>query len=187
MLQALHVFDNSPFIDELEQRGFSIPTHSQANYPRTLLSLTSSLNMEYLDAEVAGLAGRNEWWQLEPLLKHSVVRTLLEQAGYETIFFASGWDFTDIRDGDLYMRPFPLMLDDFERAYVEMTNLRFLADLSSDLVSLPNYDTHRRIISYQFQTLPELPASGRNSFFPHCQSASTVCLCSGWHSHRSGI
>ncbi len=168
MLKAVHGLDNSAFQSELEKRGFILPPQSQANYPRTLLSLTSSLNMEYLDQVVSQLNGANYWWLLEPTLKQNAVRSILEREGYQTYFFSSGWDFTDIRNGDHYMKPYPVMLNDFERAFVEMTNLSFLENVRSRFISLPTYDTHRQIIRYQFQTLPEVARKpGQKFVFSH--------------------
>lgn len=40
-------FDNSKFIDDLKDRGFYVAGKSRANYPKTYLSLSSSLNMKY--------------------------------------------------------------------------------------------------------------------------------------------
>jgi hypothetical protein len=40
--------DNSTFIKSLQARGFSVATESHSNYPFTLLSLSSTLNMQYL-------------------------------------------------------------------------------------------------------------------------------------------
>jgi len=42
-------------------------------------------------------------------IHHSQVREFLEKQGYRTVFIASGFDFTDIRDGDVYLKPFPIM------------------------------------------------------------------------------
>jgi len=49
MLQSVYGFDNSEFINALEQRGLVVENGSQSYYPRTILSLASSLNMQYLD------------------------------------------------------------------------------------------------------------------------------------------
>lgn len=38
MLQSLHHFDNTPFVTELEKRGFIVPEGSKSNYARTLVS-----------------------------------------------------------------------------------------------------------------------------------------------------
>jgi hypothetical protein len=48
-LRERYSFDNGPFLRELRTRGFFIPARSLANYPRTSLSLASSLNFMYLD------------------------------------------------------------------------------------------------------------------------------------------
>jgi hypothetical protein len=111
----------------------------------------------------------NYWWLLEPYMKHSAVRSILEQEGYSTYFFATGWDFTDIRDGDHYLRPFPIMFNDLLRAYVEeVTNQQVLQHLHSNLVSIPTFDTHRKIISYQFEMLPKVAENpGPKFVFAH--------------------
>jgi hypothetical protein len=49
VLSNLYGYDNSDFIKPLEQRGFNMASQSRSNYPRTLLSLASSLNMKYLE------------------------------------------------------------------------------------------------------------------------------------------
>ena len=41
-------YDNSAFISDLEKMGFYVAKCSQSNYPRTDVSLGSSLNMDYL-------------------------------------------------------------------------------------------------------------------------------------------
>ena len=48
-LKTMYNMDNTPFTDALETRGFYIPEESTVNYNGTLLSLGSTLNMEYLD------------------------------------------------------------------------------------------------------------------------------------------
>ena len=45
-------YDNSPFYDELKKRGFEVNEESHSNYPRTMLSMASALNCEYLPEEV---------------------------------------------------------------------------------------------------------------------------------------
>jgi hypothetical protein len=62
MLQALYGFDNSMFVNALEQRGFVVASESQSNYHRTLLSLSSSLNMQYLDRMSSVMRDSNLWW-----------------------------------------------------------------------------------------------------------------------------
>ena len=168
MLQNIHGYDNSAFIAALEQRGFVVASRSQTNYPRTLLALASSLNMQYLDTMAAAMGDSYLWWPVTDTVQHSQVREFLERRGYRTVFLASGWDFTDIRDGDIYRKPYPLMLNDFEEPFVNFTNLSVLRGAASSIAAYPSYDTHRRIILYNFETLPEVAAlPGPKFVFAH--------------------
>ena len=42
-------FDNSEFIENLEKKGFTVITNSHSNYPQSFLSITSTMNMKYLN------------------------------------------------------------------------------------------------------------------------------------------
>ncbi len=47
-LLDMYEFDNTPFLTGLEDRGFYVARCSRSNFPRTYLSLSSSLNMAYV-------------------------------------------------------------------------------------------------------------------------------------------
>ena len=49
VLQDIFDFDNQYFISQLNERGFHVTRNSHSNYYGTVLSLTSSLNMEYVN------------------------------------------------------------------------------------------------------------------------------------------
>jgi len=156
MLQSVHGFDNSDFMSALEQRGFIVASDSQTNYPRTLLSLTSTLNMQYLDSLSSVMGDSSLWWPIMDAIQHSQVRKILQEWGYKTVFFASGWDFTDIRDGDYYEAPYPIMLRNFENPFLNFTNLSIFRGIDRFGIAWPSYDTHRLIILNAFQKLPEV-------------------------------
>lgn len=121
MLDSVYGYDNSSFIKALEERGFIVPRNSRSNYPQTPLSLSSSLNMQYLDTLASEMGDSFLWWPLEDTIQHSQVRKYLERQGYKTVVVASDFDYTDIRDGDVYEKPFPVMLNNFE---VDLLDLR---------------------------------------------------------------
>jgi hypothetical protein len=158
MLQTIHGFDNSGLVDALKQRGFVVASQSQSNYPRTLLSLSSSLNMQYLDAMSSVMGDSDLWWPVKDTVHQSEVRRILEDRGYKTIFFANNWDYSDIRDGDFYEAAFPIQLNIFNSLFWNHTSLRWLAGIDRLGIADPSYDTHRRIILYDFATLPEVAA-----------------------------
>ena len=49
VLKDVFNFDNQDFISQLNARGFHVTENSHSNYAGTFLSLTSSLNMEYVN------------------------------------------------------------------------------------------------------------------------------------------
>lgn len=168
MLQTILAFDNFSFVAALEQRGFVVAPRSEANYPRTLLSLSSSLNMQYLDTMSSAMGDSNLWWPVKGMVHHSEVRRILENWGYKTVFFANNWDYTDIRDGDYYETPFPIQLNIFSGLFWNQTSLKLLAGIDQLGVADPSYDTHRRIILYDLERLPEVAAlQGPKFIFVH--------------------
>ena len=156
MLQTIYGFDNSLFVEELEQRGFVVASNSQSNYHRTLLSLSSSLNMQYLDTMASAMGDSNLWWPVSDAVQHSEVRKILENWGYKTVFFTNNGDYSDIRDGDFYEAPFPIQLNIFNSRFLNLTNLRLLAEIDQLGISDLSYDTHRQIILHNFERLPEV-------------------------------
>jgi hypothetical protein len=87
-LRRFFGYDNSPFLDFLQRKGFYVAAASTANYPRTSVSLASSLNMGYLTRDperVAGEAGSR------PLLKNHAVGSYLKSIGYRYVHLGSWW------------------------------------------------------------------------------------------------
>lgn len=84
-LEQLYGFDNTPFLDELRDRGFRVAEAATANYLKTAHSLASSLNMEELDAEVlaAEASAPDDWGPLYRRLQSSHgVERFLHERGY---------------------------------------------------------------------------------------------------------
>jgi hypothetical protein len=87
-------FDNEPFLRELEARGFYVARDSVANYPKTSLSLVSTLNMEYLDghalhAEAVAPADQGPINRM--LGERLLVPFSLKEVGYEFVLIPSWW------------------------------------------------------------------------------------------------
>lgn len=86
VLQDFYHFDNSPFINQLRERGFRASDSSVANYPMTYLSLASSLNMSYLGSVHQGRL------HYTGLMRRNLVVETLKQAGYRYIHFGSWYE-----------------------------------------------------------------------------------------------
>ena len=79
-------YDNSSFLNFLKKRGFYVASKSRANYAETILSLGSSLNMDYVDLKFLKtgmqLGNKNLTESLKMLEDNKVVHLLKEQ-GYQ--------------------------------------------------------------------------------------------------------
>lgn len=105
MLQELYGLDNSAFLDGLRERGFMVAEESHSNYNQTILSLGSTLNLDYLDQLLALAPAYNNRDRLIELVKSNVVMQFLKEEGYQTIVVASGYEFTEINGVDLFLAP----------------------------------------------------------------------------------
>lgn len=161
ILQALYNFDNSDFLNALKSRGFYIAEESTSNYVQTLLSLSSSLNLDYLQslkAEGAKIEGRED---LVGLLKKSKVRSILAQNGYQLVSFRNSYNAT-IPDAEIYYDDTGVAypVTPFESIVIDHTLIRVLLHVPffhEALIEMP-YDTHRNQILSTFTRLQQIPS-----------------------------
>lgn len=158
ILRELYGYDNSGFVEYLQQKGFIVPEHEHSNYIKTVLSVSSMLNLNYQDSFAPGLENAYFWWLLEPFIDHSAVRSFLQSLGYTTVSVSTNWSLTDNPTTDLYLHPFPLILSDFEQYLLQITPLSVLKPMIRNFASVPTFETHRRIVNAAFESIEELPA-----------------------------
>jgi hypothetical protein len=174
VLQSSFDLDNSEFIAALERRGFFVAGESRSNYMMTLLSLVSSLNMEYLD-QLAAEMGAHALDQrvLGDRMAHSSVRSFLEACGYEMVAFETGWPSSEIRDAAIFESPgeehisasAPLWgFNEFEILLLRSSLVRPVIDrLQVDLQGEDSplewpYLRHRDRILFTLDTMKEIPS-----------------------------
>jgi len=92
VLDEYYNYSDTAFTGFLEKLGFYIARKSKANYSHTFLSLTSSLNMQYINY-FAELLGKHSNIESLPnwLLRHNKVTEVLQSRGYKFVNIASGW------------------------------------------------------------------------------------------------
>lgn len=158
ILDEIYDHDNSEFLQLLASQGFYVAPGSRSNYSLTILSLTSSMNMGYLDRfiESGQVKQVNE---LIPLLRQSELRTFLEREGYSVVSFSSGYFRTTIPDSDLFLEPKLAGAKDLEALLIQTTALLVVQDAASRLglrFPYPGYDAHRQRILFTLQMLPTM-------------------------------
>jgi len=106
VLRKQFKLDNQPFLQALEKLGFTIARCSQSNYAQTRLSLASSLNMNYLlNLGSDYRPGNTSRVGITELVRHSAVRQALEELGYTSVAFETGFKGTQWEDADVYLSP----------------------------------------------------------------------------------
>ena len=154
LMKSAYDYDNSEFLKELEARDFYVASCSQSNYTRTELSVASSMNMSYLqgldDKFVPESTGRLRLWDS---LKHGAVRYNLEQMGYQTVSYATGYAWSELDDADVFLTPPPFSsgMTEFETLFLQTTLLseaQELGWLDADQVMAQNYrDRHMLVFN----------------------------------------
>lgn len=154
ILNQIYNYDNSEFLKFLGQKGFDVATQSRSNYCQTLLSMSSTFNMIYLDqlAKEMGVESGDRK-PLMDMIRHSYVFDFLKQYGYKVMAIAGGYSGTEIRNADYYLSP-GLSLNEFEHALINYTPIpRFMR-----IFPLFNqYAVHRNTIKFAFEKLIDLP------------------------------
>jgi hypothetical protein len=98
-------YDNSPLLNELRNQGFYVASCSTSNYSHTVLSLTSSLNMDFLPAFTEDpVAGNADSFNATMAIRNNAVRRYLQAYGYSFVSFESSFPYLNIPDSDIYIR-----------------------------------------------------------------------------------
>jgi hypothetical protein len=178
VLMELYDYDNSEFINFLENEGFYVAENSRSNYNQTDLSLSSSLNMTYLDfiPETRGAEERNRT-PLAKLIKENQVIDFLRLQGYEVITFNSGYGPTIINSAEIFwdsatdddvvfrenwagfsLNAFENLLLRSTAAILPMDTLKIGIEVGVLPPEDPLYTSHRQRILYTLSKLKEVPA-----------------------------
>ena len=153
ILRDYYAFDNSAFIQYLESRGFVVAGDAHSNYAKSVLSIGSSLNLDYIDEWAPNLVDSPVWWTLVPYVERSRLRAALERQGYQTYATASDWSITDNRTVDHYYQPYALGLTEFEGFFLSSTLIGRMAKPLEPLGEIGSYASHRAFIDNNFTSL----------------------------------
>ena len=161
ILNELFNYDNTPFLNALRDKGFFVASESSSNYSLTTPSITSSLNMDYIQ-NLTDSTEDLDVNNLTEMLHNSRILQFMAQEGYQIIAFDSGYPATQIRDVDAYLSYDAKTLNQFEIIVMQnsLPGQIFMANL--------NYETHRQRILYTFSQLAQLSnMPGKKFVFAH--------------------
>ncbi len=160
VLNDLYLYDNSELIDFLKAKGFYVAENSHSNYIQTALSISSSLNMEYLDFIPSTYGSTSQTrYPLIHLIEDNQVHKFLKDNGYQTTAFQTGYDLTNLYNAEHFVKN------------GEPNNLeeKFLnGSLSFLFFPTMNQDKRRNSIQNIFGYLENVPVSDQPNFvFAH--------------------
>ena len=92
VLSESYNYENNEFINFLSNNGFSTPQETQSNYVVSFLSLSSALNMQYVNffTDEVGVDSKDRRLAIE-LIHDNRVMQILESNGYSTFNVDSNW------------------------------------------------------------------------------------------------
>jgi len=166
LLKEEYGYDNTSFLNNLKEVGFYIADCGTSNYMWTNLSISSVLNMEYLQVNPVYLSTENKDAITEELLKNSLVRNTVESLGYKTVAFATGFPFNEIDDADIYMEP-PYQMEiarEFDALLVHTTLLKVFQDYGLIHVNQTATARYRDRTLFALNKLGELAKMGGPKF-----------------------
>jgi len=99
-LEELYAYDNSAFLETLEQRGFFIASASHSNYLNTTYSLNTSVNLTYFHK-----FPKNIFKTARYNLQTNYLNDFLRQNGYQVVLFDSGTGDTNNQAFDQFISP----------------------------------------------------------------------------------
>jgi hypothetical protein len=116
-LKDIYGFDNQPFLDELEKRGFQIAEKCHANYPRTIYSMASALNCELLPEKT-----RSDKYYAEMIQNHAVGRSF-KSIGYDYFHFGNWYQPLRANRNADYVLPTSIFPSEFADSLYTVTPL----------------------------------------------------------------
>lgn len=129
VLKDTYGYDNDPFLQSLKDLGFYVAVCSQSNYASTGPSLTSSLNLDYLQTLSDTFEPDiREYLNLFTFLDKNAVQESVSNMGYKTISFASGFPWAEWRDADVFLAPPNGPMSEFETLLLHLSYARILDD-----------------------------------------------------------
>ncbi len=139
-LKEIYDNDNREFTDYLTEKGFYIASKSLANYAITYQSLSSSLNMKYLDDK--------DIYSEKTLIRDSEVRRFIKSKGYNFVNINSGWSHTD----DNEFADLNIQTRKWKESYMELIKTTILFHFMRGFFQIVN----RHMILVAFDELAEI-------------------------------
>ena len=177
-------YDNSEFLNSLEDLGFYVAECSRSNYRHTLLSMSSTFSMDMVWRAIpnSGPADHNAAPLYEALI-HNPVRSDFEQRGYTIVGFETGYLWDQWTDADYYLvsqfetngnggKSFS-SITPFE--YIFLKNTAVYPFIENSPLEVQRFYGHYQQVNFTLNELPKIATSipGPKFVYAHIMSPHT--------------
>ena len=154
ILLDIYGFDNSNFLTELANRGFIIPEKSFTNYPTSALSISTNLNMDYVDHEKfkPTFNNKNEFFNNNQIMR------ILQSLDYKIINLSLEYGYPDV--ANIQLCPPSLFVNQFHNTLLDFS---FWQPFSKLLVTAG--EPQRERVNCKFSELADLDDSTPHPYF----------------------
>jgi len=171
-------FDNSPFLDQLEELGFRIIPCSQSNYRWTIQAVYSMLNLDYAPLDSANpirSMTRSEITEISNSLKNGLLLRLLGDKGYKIVSFESGYYFLELTNADKYFKSKDWrIINSFESGFLNTTIISSLDDFLIRLGSDINNPKTQKLKEKEEHSQPEYYHQMKRNAFLHLKETAEI-------------
>jgi hypothetical protein len=158
-------YDNSPFLDQLKAKGFYIPDCAKSNYDRTELSMSSMLNMNYLDQFAKNFLDNSGELKkgFSVYMIHNQVRSTLEDLGYKIVAFQTKYSRMNATDAAYYFAP---KLDGYSNSIGFWIGIKGVTDFEEMTIDAPPlFAIKSKIMNFTESDSDAIQASVNNTIF----------------------
>ncbi|MCB0733140.1 MAG: hypothetical protein KDC76_01070 [Bacteroidetes bacterium] len=158
ILQEYFDFDNSEFLNFLRDEGFYVADSAISNYGQTVLSIPSSMNMQYMDSVISVLGEKNgDRWPMFKVLNNSKVLKMLKRQQYKSMAFdASMFEVVYLSKADEFHETAGTKLSLFHNLLINSTAIRAF-NRRKNINTLSQEDFHRKKILEAFNMMEKIP------------------------------
>lgn len=171
ILSDIYGFEGNDFTDFLNEKGFFVAEDASSNYNQTFLSLSSSLNFDYIE-NVADILGNqsNDRTPIYETIYNSKVFSYFKKAGYSIVVVSSGYPGVQIESADLFITG-GSNIEEFENALLNMTPVPGLMSIFKIPAIGSFEDQYRERLNNIYDRLGKLPDwEGPKFVFAHIMS-----------------
>ncbi|HEX4793750.1 MAG TPA: sulfatase-like hydrolase/transferase [Humisphaera sp.] len=168
VLRDQYQYDGSAFFNHLREKGFFVADKSNSNYMWTILSMSSMLNMRYMD----DLTGNEstKWHEATDRIRHNSVMAELKSAGYRTIAFETLVTWLCLDNADEYYKiTNKIGITPYQQLAIDTTALSQLGgDSLKNRLILDQYHQKRQMLLYKLSHIGKVAAEpGPKFVFMH--------------------